>query len=120
MGQPAQEHDEWPFRDATAADLLWLAKFCEANRYFCSEILPGRRYAVLSPLLFTTAIITGDLGDDYGFDNRWCYDNGYLAGAALVEWGKRDFEDEPIGWHRHPNSGRRRPGGDASKEYINF
>jgi len=27
---------------------------------------------------------------------------------------------EPEGWFRHPHSGRRRPGGDASKEYVEF
>jgi len=29
-------------------------------------------------------------------------------------------EQEPQGWMRHPFSGRWRPGGDASKEYINL
>jgi hypothetical protein len=99
--------------------VLWLSKFCEANRYGCPQVLPGGRYACLSPFLFTVAIITGDLGDEWGYRDRWCYENSYLAAAALVEWGKRNYEGEPIGWHRHPDSGRRRPGGDASNEYIN-
>jgi hypothetical protein len=28
-------------------------------------------------------------------------------------------EPEPADWMRHPKSGRRRPGGDPAKEYIN-
>lgn len=27
-------------------------------------------------------------------------------------------DGEPQGWFRHPVSGRRRPNGDASKEYV--
>jgi len=30
-----------------------------------------------------------------------------------------DGEGEPTGWMRHPASGRRRPGGDETKEYVN-
>ena len=37
------------------------------------------------------------------------------AVAALESW---DGTGEPDGWIREPNSGRRRPGGDASQEYV--
>lgn len=40
-----------------------------------------------------------------------------VAVAALIEW---DGTGEPEGWIRHPMTGRRRPGGDASKEYVNM
>jgi len=36
--------------------------------------------------------------------------------TALIEY---DGTSEPQGWFRHPNSGRRRPGGDPSQEYVN-
>ena len=29
-----------------------------------------------------------------------------------------DDESEPSGWHRHPATGRRRPDGDPTKEYV--
>lgn len=34
------------------------------------------------------------------------------------EWDP-EREEEPAGWIRHVQSGRRRPEGDSSKEYIN-
>jgi hypothetical protein len=37
---------------------------------------------------------------------------------ALNEWNPLT-EKEPKGWFRHPRTGRRRPGGDPAKEYIN-
>jgi hypothetical protein len=57
--------------------------------------------------------------DDDGYDDRWCFDTFGLALHALAEWQARGFEGEPIGWHRHPDSGRRRPEGDPAKEYVN-
>lgn len=36
---------------------------------------------------------------------------------GLNEW---NGEGEPEGWYRHRKTGRRRPGGDPEKEYINF
>jgi hypothetical protein len=35
--------------------------------------------------------------------------------VACAIWGG---DGEPEGWMRHPQSGRRRPGGDASQEYL--
>lgn len=35
--------------------------------------------------------------------------------TALTEW---DGEGEPEGWTRHVPTGRRRPGGDATQEYV--
>jgi hypothetical protein len=79
--------------------------------------LPNGRWAALLPLMFTTAIVTGKIGDKFGYDDRWCYENKALAEAALNIWGGTG---EPEGWNRHPTSGRRRVGGDASKEWVNY
>ena len=55
--------------------------------------------------------------------NAWCYQsdkNGSGLSKALIggtEWNG-EGEDPPGGWVRNPLSGRRRPGGDASKEYV--
>jgi hypothetical protein len=35
----------------------------------------------------------------------------------LKAWAA-DGGKEPQGWIRHPSTGRRRPGGDASREYV--
>ena len=39
--------------------------------------------------------------------------------AAVVALALWDGTGEPEGWMRHPTSGRRRPDGDKTKEYIN-
>ncbi len=57
-------------------------------------------------------------GDGF-YDDTWIYD----AEQGLLDAGWRaalgwDGEGEPDGWYRHPQSGRRRPGGDPAKEYV--
>lgn len=75
----------------------------------------NERYAAIKEFMFTHAIITGQIGDRVGYDDRWCYHDLGTAKAALEAW---DGTGEPAGWHRHPASGRRR-NGDATTEYIN-
>jgi len=85
---------------------------------FCTEvkeISPGI-YAAVKPLLFHWTMIIGMIGDTSGYSDRYCFANKPLAENALKLW---DGQGEPIGWHRHPASGRRRPDGNVSKEYIN-
>jgi len=41
------------------------------------------------------------------------------AVAAFHAWNP-ETQEEPEGWIRHVQTGRRRPGGDASKEYVNL
>jgi hypothetical protein len=67
----------------------------------------------ICPMLFDYRIIKTD---GYIVTDNWCYDDLDDAVSALVqiEEGK-----EPEGWFRHVETGRRRPGGDPSKEYIN-
>ena len=74
-------------------------------------------YAIAYPLLLHWTIIHGHEDDLSGYDQRWCYATGELAEMALNEW---DYpaQKEPEGWHRHPLTGRRRPGGDKTQEYI--
>lgn len=51
---------------------------------------------------------TGEIRPDQGDKPQQCA--GLMT--LLTRMG------EPNGWHRHPKTGRRRPGGGASKEYI--
>ena len=50
----------------------------------------------------------------WGHHDAYYYRRGQGA-AALNAW---DGTGEPAGWDRHPQSGRRRPNGDASQEYF--
>jgi len=73
--------------------------------YPAAKILPdGEHYAAVMPQFYTHAVIAGQVGDISGYDNRWCYDT--LAEAVLA-WNAWDGTGEPVGWHRHPPSGRR-------------
>jgi hypothetical protein len=53
-----------------------------------------------------------------GYEDFYCYDSVDLAVMALMVFDPT-IQSEPSGWHRHFSTGRRRPGGDAAKEYIN-
>ena len=44
------------------------------------------------------------------------YESDLGAILAATEW---DGDGEPMGWHRHPSTGRRRPEGDPEMEYVN-
>jgi hypothetical protein len=57
------------------------------------------------------------VGDEYTVEECWCYESVPAALAAFEAWDA-DKRDEPDGWFRSPTTGRRRPNGDASKEYF--
>lgn len=82
--------------------LTFLSRECH---YLAAKVLPGgTRWAAVAPLIATHAIVTGQMGDEHGYDNRWCYASLVDAMMALHVW---DGSGEPTGWHRHPGSGRR-------------
>lgn len=58
----------------------------------------------------------GRVGDN-AYLEVWDYTSDLTEQAwrAALGW---DGQGEPEGWYRHARSGRRRPGGDASKEHI--
>lgn len=64
-------------------------------------------YAAVHPLLFHWTLIYGAVGDNIGFDDRWCYPTRAAAEHALAHWNY-PAENEPTGWHRNPRTGRRR------------
>lgn len=87
-------------------------KIAKDSGYSDYKMLSNGIDACIAPFAFTCAIIS-ELSH-FGYGDRWCYKNYQLAKAALDAW---DGTGEPDGWHRHPDSGRRRENG---KEYINF
>jgi hypothetical protein len=76
----------------------------DANRegYYNLKTFADGEQAVLFKFLFTIGIIYGLTPESY--ENRWCYANEAAAKKALDEW---DGTGEPVGWHRHPDTGRR-------------
>lgn len=72
-------------------------------------------YAAIKPLLFHWTMIVGEIGDQRTFATRYCYADLGKALSALILW---DGNGDPVGWHRHPDTGRRRPDGNPAEEYI--
>jgi hypothetical protein len=82
-------------------------RYCEDELGYTSVKLidNGVHYAAVAQFAYTAAIIVGEVGDETGYSDRWCY---HTVGVATVFINLWDGEGEPIGWHRHPKSGRRR------------
>lgn len=93
----------------------FLKTFAQNNGYLHIKEIPGNRYVAIYSLMFTHAIIIGDIGDNYVFTDRWCYHSMYAAKKALEAW---NGEGEPEGWHKNPRTGRNRDEDD--NEYINY
>lgn len=49
------------------------------------------------------------------FDSVYDFEADETAWRAILEW---DGTGDPEGWFRHPHSGRYRPGGSRSQEYV--
>ena len=79
------------------------------------KLLDDGRYILASPLMFHWTMMIGRVGDTWGYDTRYCYTHEAVALTALALW---NGEGDPVGWHRHPDTGRRRPDGDPAREYM--
>ena len=81
-------------------------------------------YAVIGDTLFAVdPLVLGQgkiiMGKDQsgGYDHVWHYDKLSEAVLAFAMWDKKT-DSEPEGWTRHLPSGRHRPDGDKSLEFI--
>lgn len=77
---------------------------------------PGKEAAVVR-LIFGGRITVGDMDDDDCWREGYDYETFGMALSAILEWCSNRFP-EPVMWVRHIPSYRRRPGGDARKEYV--
>ena len=85
--------------------------------YLHPRILPDGRFATVLPLLYTAAIVVGSKDEArFEYSDRWCYHDIQAATKALEAWNGEG--EEPTGWHRHPDSGRRRDL-ETGREWIN-
>lgn len=73
------------------------------------------------PMIYNWRIVTTPKTNEKGYDRGWCYSgrNAQPALLAAMAWDP-DAEEEPQGWVKQaaPATGRRRPDGDASREYV--
>jgi hypothetical protein len=80
------------------------------------RILADGRAVWIQRKIFTHAITVGKADDDTSIENHWCYETKDQAAAALAQWDPMT-QEEPDGWFRNPQTGRRRPNGDAAREH---
>lgn len=80
--------------------LVWLSD----QGFLSPRVLDEARWAAVLPLAYTSAVAIGPMFDRVSIDDRWCYETRQKALDALAAW---DGSGEPVGWHRHPGTGRR-------------
>lgn len=82
-----------------------------------TRVLEDGRVIDLWQQLFNLKItISRDIDDD-GWSDAWEYEELGAAIVAFTTWDPTTAP-EPTGWYRNVASGRRRPGGDPAKEYV--
>lgn len=72
------------------------------KEYSFMKVLPDGRICGTHQLLFHYTLHV-DM-NEYGYEERYCYDHLAVAALALATW---DGIGDPIGWTRHPRTGRR-------------
>lgn len=83
--------------------------------WLCRRELGDGRAVWLVPMTFGNLRLAVGPMDSCWFDDEWCYHDHDAAWRAALEW---NGSGEPTGWVRHPSSGRRRPDGDAEREWV--
>lgn len=80
--------------------------------------LPDGSIMAVGPMAFGNGRLFLEVNIN-GYEDCYCYDSLELAKKSMDEFVP-ESGIEPQGWKRHPFSGRRRPNGDATKEYVNM
>lgn len=80
-----------------------------------SLVLPDGRIGTVDPTLYGGRLGVAPADDPLYYEDVWDFLSLDAAVAALLSW---DGTGEPIGWHRHPRTGRRRPDGDPAREHV--
>lgn len=114
---PPRPVNTWVIEDRERLNVEAGIRICAENGYTDYKHYPSGRDACIQKLFFTYAVYA-DL-TTYGHGERWCYSSYEKARDALSAWDG-EHDTEPQGWHRHPDTGRRRPDGDASQEFIAY
>lgn len=101
-----------PQRGRSWAGMNWDAN---VEGWAVKDAPDGRRIWVVQ-FAFTAGLLIGP-PEAWEYDDRWCYATVLLAALHARAWDAEPGT-EPAGWHRHPRTGRRRPGGDPASEYV--
>lgn len=102
---------------ALADDYLDWLRSPEGGDCVDAKLLADGRWVGYRRLLFHYTLLIGMVGDRLGYDDRYCYQHLEMVRAAFAVF---DGRAEPLGWHKHPNTGRRRPDGNPAREYVEW
>lgn len=80
------------------------------------RVLPDGSDIAVYPLSVAWGQLAFTRAGTAGITDSYYYATREAAIAAARVWDGKG--DAPVGWFRHPQSGRRREGGDPSKEKI--
>jgi hypothetical protein len=109
-----------PHDDLRRATVEGIMAYTEGNPdrwWLHRRILADGRVLYLQPMLGGNlrVSLSQDV-DDCGFHTNYCFHDHGAAWRAALGW---DGDGDPEGWVRHIETGRRRPEGDAAREYVN-
>lgn len=76
--------------------------------------LPDGLEIVVYRMLYNYRLCVGEVGPGGGVTDAFCYADKATCMRAAAAWDGTG--DPPDGWHRNPMTGRRRAGGDPTKE----
>lgn len=94
-----------------------VAEFWEAPESHV-RVLDDGSYVLAHRLMFHWMLVRGAAESPEFYDDRYCYQTEEMVLQALASYPQEGGMFEPTGWHRHPPTCRRRPDGDASREYV--
>ena len=84
-----------------------------SNALYCRDLTGDNEGLQIVVYLMTYGKARVNLGDDISIHNGYCYSTPAKAIEAAKAW---DGEGDPMdGWHRNPQTGRRRTDGDPDK-----
>lgn len=86
--------------------------------YIAWRLLDCGSWVGVLPMTFGKGRLCIDL-DYFGYADGYCYSSVKGAIEAMNTLDPQ-LEREPEGWMRHPSSGRRREGGDPTKEEVYY
>jgi hypothetical protein len=79
------------------------------------RVLPDGRTLHLLRYLYNWRVAISAPGDDFGYEDEWCYKDPVVAATMWADWdGSGD--DGPPGWNKHPLTGRWRGDGTPASE----
>lgn len=96
----------------------WDDTAIEKLGYDVWRILPDSRFLAVSRMTFGKGRLYL-CSNIWGPDESYCYATYEQAISQMLKWNP-DEQNEPEGWIRHLESGRRRPNGDPDQEYVQW